>query len=253
MTKYNRNAPCRCGSGKKYKQCCLGKKEQNFAFGEQTYSMNAADEFISKFMAANGDGPFSSIDELQTSLSQFQNQENSRARSEFLGLSSDLVFRLRRQTIDEMPDIVKLHFDEQQSEYGRTPVIVIALAIMLAIRQDEFLKATAKGNLPRKAVRFIFENVSAFLFYPGDGQPNREEDVYHIFKVRILLQRSGVISLRKGKFTLSRKGKEFFDDFADTDCAVKMYRHLLLFFAHKFNWLFCTRFNEELAELQNSA
>ena len=27
MTKISRNAPCPCGSGKKYKKCCLGKEE----------------------------------------------------------------------------------------------------------------------------------------------------------------------------------------------------------------------------------
>lgn len=28
MTKIGRNDPCPCGSGKKYKNCCLGKEAQ---------------------------------------------------------------------------------------------------------------------------------------------------------------------------------------------------------------------------------
>ena len=30
IEKYNRNSPCVCGSGKKYKKCCIDKIPENF-------------------------------------------------------------------------------------------------------------------------------------------------------------------------------------------------------------------------------
>jgi tetratricopeptide (TPR) repeat protein len=47
MTKLNRNAPCPCGSGKKYKKCCLRKDEEtgaDAALGRQAALSSLNDE-----------------------------------------------------------------------------------------------------------------------------------------------------------------------------------------------------------------
>lgn len=47
--KYGRNDPCPCGSGKKYKNCCLGKQE-----GHKTSTLAGKRKFTAKLISGGG-------------------------------------------------------------------------------------------------------------------------------------------------------------------------------------------------------
>lgn len=58
--KSGRNAPCPCGSGRKYKQCCAGKRDRGSRLG--TYALVAvlvaiAGVLVYTFTADGGSGP----------------------------------------------------------------------------------------------------------------------------------------------------------------------------------------------------
>ena len=59
-TKAGRNAPCPCGSGRKYKQCCAGRRSGESRFG--TYALIVvlvaiAGVIAYTFTAGGGSGP----------------------------------------------------------------------------------------------------------------------------------------------------------------------------------------------------
>lgn len=74
--KLGRNDPCHCGSGKKYKHCCLG--------GAAKIHGEIADEF-SQAMAMN---PNLNMDEMNALLNHKMTQRNNSPIADFCGLSS---------------------------------------------------------------------------------------------------------------------------------------------------------------------
>jgi len=56
MTKIGRNDPCPCGSGKKYKDCCMGKNDQPDEKGP-------AEQLIEEIREALDTGEFDSPEE----------------------------------------------------------------------------------------------------------------------------------------------------------------------------------------------
>jgi len=68
--KIGRNDPCPCGSGKKYKKCCLAKP-------------GSAQAIIDEIAEAAEEQPFSSLEEINAFAKQRMNQRNQRALDEF--------------------------------------------------------------------------------------------------------------------------------------------------------------------------
>ena len=59
MPKINRNDPCKCGSGKKYKVCCLQsdyEEKNKYLFGQHTHTEKVAD-VISRLQQALANSP----------------------------------------------------------------------------------------------------------------------------------------------------------------------------------------------------
>jgi len=65
MPKIQRNEPCPCGSGKKYKKCCLGRDE---AVAEE-HRLQHSHDFVSRGLVAPADAE--QIDELSNAANDF--------------------------------------------------------------------------------------------------------------------------------------------------------------------------------------
>jgi hypothetical protein len=79
------NDPCPCGSGRKYKHCCLGR-ETPAADAE----MGALNEALGEALA---DGDFSSLEELLAEVDRFMAGHNAAPVADFHGLSRDQLYR----------------------------------------------------------------------------------------------------------------------------------------------------------------
>ena len=111
MAKIGRNAPCPCGSGKKYKKCCLGKEEPTWAVPERdapalppsvppsTLAPRASSAEMSPYVLAK-------LFEESEQFAHMQRREPERARRfctprEVAALSTEeIVDRLRKLDID---------------------------------------------------------------------------------------------------------------------------------------------------------
>jgi len=111
MAKIGRNAPCPCGSGKKYKKCCLGKEEPTWAVPERdapalppsvppsTLAPRASPEEMSPYVLAK-------LFEESEQFAHMQRREPERARRfctprEVAALSTqEIVDRLRKLDVD---------------------------------------------------------------------------------------------------------------------------------------------------------
>jgi len=136
--KVGRNDPCPCGSGKKYKKCCLEKGEnvivfpvpderslddalrryQNFVekwdssrgpsptFNEFMGRPNMATEEIRNIQEAFQGREFHSKEEMNAFLQEFTEAQNKEPREEFLGLSSAQVHQMMYRRISESGEIM---------------------------------------------------------------------------------------------------------------------------------------------------
>jgi len=223
MKKTGRNDPCPCGSGKKYKKCC----------------MNAAQLANEELQDAIQGHNFQTLDEAQSFANAFMQQRNQTALVEFSGLSPEQMHKILNFPFAS-PEIIYFsetsHPDENQS-----PLFVLFNLIVNAIG-DDGLKATAKGNLPQKFCR------ESALAYWGDelhaektrfGKINKEEDFFELHVARIIAEMSGYLVKRKNRFHLTRKYNDQYKKNLDSIFPV-----LFKTYIKEFNWGYWDGFKE---------
>jgi hypothetical protein len=221
-----RNDPCPCGSGKKFKHCCLGK--ENGAAS----SHDAAG--ISKALREALEGrQFNSLEEAQTFLNQVTQQQNRQQLDEFHGLSPEQMHQILNFPF-ALPGLVR--FPEVLDTNPVAPILNLFELLTDAIG-EQGLKPTAKGNLPRNFCR------EAALAYWGEhsfqentryGDINREGDFTDLHVTRLVAELSGLMRKYKGRFILSRDCRRLL---ADGGLAA-IYPRLFRAYIEQFNWAY---------------
>ncbi len=218
-----RNAPCPCGSGKKYKQCCLrsgSNADHNFA--------QTASEKMRQAMAGQD---FESLEEVQAFLDKQVQLQNAQPLAEFQGLSPA-----------QMQQMLDFPFDSPQLVVSLEPLRVEPAAAIMSLFElivdaigDKGLKPTAKGNLPRA---FCREAVTAYQgamsthekrFYQNIAS---EEDFLPLHVTRVVAELAGLIRKYKGRFILSRDCRQRLE----SGGTAAIYPRLLRAYTQKFNW-----------------
>ncbi|MDO8682462.1 MAG: SEC-C metal-binding domain-containing protein [Armatimonadota bacterium] len=224
MRNVGRNDPCPCGSGLKYKKCCLGREETSSPSGLH-------EEIFSDVREAMKGKQFASREEAQVFLNGFVQQRNSAPRDEFHGLSSDQMNGILYYPFDS-PELVTFPscLDTQPS----APILTLFQLLAEAIG-DQGLKPTATGNLPRKFLR------EAGLAYWGEvgyqkhtqfGNIRTETDLYDMHVTRIVAELAGLVRKYKGKFILGRDCRKLLGERG----MAGIYPRLLRTYAEEFNW-----------------
>lgn len=85
--KTGRNDTCPCGSGKKFKHCCLRKGD-----GEQR--SGPAQAIADEIAMASAEQPFESLEALNAFTTQLAHERNRWALAEFCGLSPEQMTHL---------------------------------------------------------------------------------------------------------------------------------------------------------------
>ena len=221
-----RNDPCPCGSGKKFKHCCLGKENSTAS------SQGAADMSETLRKALEG-RQFNSLEEAQAFLDQYTRQQNRRRLDEFHGLSPEqmhqiLNFPFASQGLVRFPEVLDAN--------PVAPLLTLFELLTDAIG-EQGLKPTARGNLPRNFCR------EAALTYWGEqkyqentryGGINREEDFDDLHVTRLVAELAGLIRKYRGRFILSRDCRRLLAG----DGMTAIYPRLFRAYVEQFNWAY---------------
>ncbi|MCD6526745.1 MAG: SEC-C domain-containing protein [Desulfuromonas sp.] len=224
-----RNEPCPCGSGKKYKKCCLGKDESG------PINAASADMFADLHQALEGQ-EFASMEDAQSFVAGFVEQENQAQVDDFHGLSPEQMANVLNAPFSS-PQLVS--FPECLDNEPSAPILTLFQLLVDAIG-EQGLKPTAKGNLPQKLCR------ASALSYWGEetyerntryGGINKEEDFFELHVTRLVAELAGLIRKYKGRFILSRNCRKLL---AEGGMAA-IYPLLFRAFVEQYNWAYGDR------------
>jgi len=220
--KIGRNDPCPCGSGKKYKKCCLAKP-------------GPAQPIIDEITEAAEEQPFSSLEEVNAFARQRMNQRNQRAQDEFCGLSPEQMAQLLYSPF-ESPETV--YFATDIASIRDTEIMRVFIPLMEAIGESG-LKSTAKGNLPLKFCKAMAEQLRQADDEEGGsirllriGGIRSEVDLEVLHCTRLVAQLAGLIRKYRGKFVLTRKCQKMLV----SEAYGNIYLELFKAYTTKFNW-----------------
>ena len=171
-----RNDPCPCGSGKKFKKCCLGKEESH----------------------PSGGGATTASAELRKALEgrQFNSLEEVQAFAEQMYQMLNLPFT--SPELSRFPDVL---------DTAPTAPLLSLFNLLVEAIGEQGLKPTAKGNLPRQFCR------ESALTYWGEetyqertryGGINKEDNFSDLHITRLVAEQAGLIRKYKERFILSR-------------------------------------------------
>jgi hypothetical protein len=224
--KTGRNDPCPCGSGKKYKHCCLGTP------GDRE-SRGSAQVIADKIAEAAAEQPFESLEEINAFTAQLTNERNQWALTEFCGLSPEQMTQVLYKPFDS-PTAIRFSTDFTPPYNVR--IMLIFRGLVEAIGEGG-LKPTAKGNLPLKLCKMLAQEL------PEDDEDRSllryrsirsEVDFEELHCTRLVAELAGLVRKYRGKFVLTRKCRDMLAK-QNNGC---LYFELFKAYTTKFNWAY---------------
>ncbi|SCN47057.1 hypothetical protein BAZMOX_70712_0 [methanotrophic endosymbiont of Bathymodiolus azoricus (Menez Gwen)] len=222
--KIGRNDPCPCGSGKKYKYCCLSASP-------------AVSDELTELLS---DQEFDSIEELQAVTDTLVAKQNHKPHDDFLGLSSEQVFRMLNFAFDT-PELFQ--FSEQLLIEPSAPILMLIEGIISAIDETGLQATKANGNLPQKLCRDVWSDYNKLYVDPdfsGVHKVNKEDDFFELHVARITLELAGFLRKTKGRFFVTKKYQKI-----DNNFGVKgIYPIIFKTYCREFNWGYWDRYSD---------
>jgi len=226
MKKIGRNDPCPCGSGKKYKHCCMAKTAPPDEGG-------TAQRVMEEMREALDSQEFRSLEEAQGFLDRFRESKNRVPQLDFLGLSSDQVYRMLHSPLEDLGDMLRFNHQLDPSAFRDITIVKNTLFFLVRLNDLEPLKATAKGNLPLTFTRELhqqFINPSRQFQF----RIRSEEESIAVNTLRHVLRMCGWVKKTKNYYSLTRKGRSLLaQGFSE-----EHFFRLLHVFTDRFNWAF---------------
>ena len=175
---------------------------------------------------------FEGEEELQAFVADFMAQRNAAAIDDFDGLSAEQMQQLLYAPF--YPGGALLVADVPRSA-PPAPLLHLVLDLAAALGDDGF-KATAKGNLPRAYVQAAAERYQATKWrldsIEGIERARSEEDFRHLYVARLVARMAGLITLRRGRWSLTRKYRSTLDRHG----AAGVYAQLFRAFVTRYAW-----------------
>ena len=238
------DALCYCGSGKLHRYCCFNKvikfpRKSQF----EGNSFHTVQELLAMATEALKEQEFHSLEEINTELARFYNNQNNLPKAPFLGLTPAQMHRILYTPFDLNNEIFHFDYVNHQAELINTPLINSAIYFLNYLKEAKYLRATAKGNLPMVFVKSFYQDLISkdpelSLIYSKSFQrrfPCRKEgDLYQLKCLKHLLLMQGIIKKRAGKFSLTKKGEKIIE----TNNTLKLFENLVEALFNKFNWGF---------------
>lgn len=232
--KTNRNDPCPCGSGKKFKKCCMDQK-----------NIDPLQDLKADIHNLIGGRQFGSMEEVQAVLNDYNRRRNTTPSEDFHGLSPEQMHRFLHFPF-ESPDLV--HYSDQIAIEPESKAALLLSNLVERIGEGG-VKLTAKNNLGLK----LCQDIAASYLERYDDRflhsikIRSEENFEGLNTVRLTAQLGGLLRITRGRLFLSNQCKE-----ALISGGMKKF-YPLFFNAYvcKFNWGFLDRY-ESLEIIQQS-
>ncbi|NQZ94002.1 MAG: SEC-C domain-containing protein [Moritella sp.] len=194
--KVGRNDQCPCGSGKKYKRCCMGAAAKQHT--------EVIDD-ISQTMAMN---PNLNMDDLNLVSQHKTAERNNRPHEDFCGLTPTQMTNWLYAPFSELKD-VNITTPE---DLATSPVMqYLSLLLEDAMQQAGSIKATAKGNLSTKLVKQASALLPEFAVAKYQTLPSiseftgSDEDKFNaLHYTRVLAELAGILYLKGGYFHVKK-------------------------------------------------
>jgi len=234
MAKLGRNDPCHCGSGKKYKRCCL---EEDRRAAASSSPADPFDEIRNRLEEQLEGKDSSSMEDLQGALAAVMDEMDQGALDDFHGLSPQQMHGLINAPFTSTRLVrVPATLDHEPQ------AIVVALFRALVDGIGRGIKATARGNLPQKVVMAAAEVWREL--YPDDvdwrSSIRREDQFLELHVVRLVAELAGLLETRGGKFSWT----PWCEDLLADGGMRSIYPVLLQTFASRFNWGYLDGYDE---------
>lgn len=197
--KPGRNEPCPCGSGKKYKKCCLNS--------EEPVSGHLSSPGMAEMVHALEVNQFGSLEEANDIIAQIQKRENERPIDDFAGLSPEQIHSLLYR-LCESPQVITF---PDKLEHDPVAPILQLLDLMVEAIGEKGLKATQKGNLPRAFVReaaLQFLGQEAYEERKRYGDMMSETDFLDLNATRLIAMQAGLIRKHQSRFKLTNRCRD---------------------------------------------
>ena len=208
--KTGRNDPCPCGSGKKYKNCCLGKS----GFSDEPTAMemsgtpNLATDAINDMRRIAGDREFKSAEDFQAFLDSYMAITNSQPIADFAGLSPEdihIMFTDQRKTIERLVTITGPISSE---ETRGVPVLRAAIALLRELERGP-IRMTASRYLAPEAAGRWFDEAFALEESPRVREimrPKSESGFIPLVRFRTCVSLAGFAEAKSSKLCITEKG-----------------------------------------------
>ncbi|NHO67914.1 SecC motif-containing protein [Aestuariicella hydrocarbonica] len=232
--KVGRNDPCPCGSGKKYKRCCMDAISQQRAeiFDDiaQTVAMN----------------PNLSIDELNLVVQHKAAERNNRPNIDFCGLTPTRMANWMYAPLSELDRVTIAAPDD----LATSPVMrYLALILEEAMKQAGSFKATAKGNLPAKLVKQASALLPALAVAQFEKDPgisefagSNEDKFNALHYTRVLAELAGIIEFKGGHFYVTKAAQEQYH----TDGIRAFFLPMLEAAVKRYNWGYLDGWSQDI-------
>lgn len=232
--KAGRNKPCPCGSGKKYKQCCIN-----------TTSKQHSDVFddIAQTVAVN---PNLTLEELNLVAQQRMAERNNRPSADFCGLTPAQMANWLYAPFGELVGVnISTPDDVSVSPVMR----YLTLIIDEAMQQDGSFKATSKGNLPAKLAKQASDLLPEFAVNQhrtnisiSEFSGINEDKFNALHYTRILAEISGIIYLRSGRFHIKKAAQKQYQN----QGIQAFFKPMLKAAITQYNWAYMDSFEHDV-------
>ncbi len=251
MSTPRRNEPCPCGSGRKYKHCCLhgpvGESPDlddgpNAGLGPpfDDAAPKPASDFSTRLREVIGEHEFASLEDAQAFVDDFAANHNDGPLEEFDGLSPHAMHRILHAPFDS-PDVLAIA--ERLEAEPRAPLLAWFHLIASALG-EKGVRATTTGNLPRALSQEAARVAQGDTAYGPEDRYERaphtvrsEEDVFPLHYARVTARMAGLLRLYRGRWSLTRRAHRLLADGDDRAILLRLFRTL----AAQVNWRYGTR------------
>lgn len=198
--KLGRNDICSCGSGKKYKHCCMGASSKPHA------------EMFDDLHATLAMNPNLSIDELNVLIQHKMQERNHSPHADFCGLSPTQMSNWFYAPFAELQGVTIATPEDLSS----SPVMrYLDLILNEAMGNKGKFKATSKGNLPAKLAKqasallpeFAVAAFSAHISISEYAGSN-EDKFNALHYTRVLAELAGIIYRRSGHYHVKKAAQK---------------------------------------------
>lgn len=179
------------------------------------------------------------LEALQKHMDQVMNEQNNRSIPDFEGYSPSEMHNIMHFTFEPNSPVILQELAD--SDYLESPIFNIVKYFLDLLKSKGEIKLTAKGFLPTKFVKDIYNQgfIEEDQFSLGYSKLYKETDSVTVNLTRLLSQLAGLTKKRNGKLSLTKAGQKIASNNR------KLFELIFKTMTQKFNWAYYDRYDNE--------